>query len=138
MCVQARANFNVSPEPPGSRRAGAAVHETATCFERPLSDPSAHDGDVHQGALAASPDNCIKQRLGAVTEESGRSRKPSPCVVFLPLSEPDSCVFSVKGDGSNARRLHGFAVKAFPRKCLCRVYLQTRGEVAERLKAAVC
>ena len=46
--------------------------------------------------------------------------------------------FSVKGDGLNADRLHRFPVEALPCKYLGHVYLQTRGEVAERLKAAVC
>ena len=35
-------------------------------------------------------------------------------------------------------RLHRFATEPFPCKCNLLVYLQTRGEVAERLKAAVC
>ena len=46
--------------------------------------------------------------------------------------------FSVEGDGLNGDRLHRFAVESVPCKCLRHVYLQTRGEVAERLKAAVC
>ena len=42
------------------------------------------------------------------------------------------------GDGLNARRLHRFAVEHFRINILVTLYLQTRGEVAERLKAAVC
>jgi hypothetical protein len=47
-------------------------------------------------------------------------------------------IVNAKGDGLDAGRLHRFAIRAFPCKCNCHVYLQTRGEVAERLKAAVC
>ena len=46
-----------------------------------------------------------------------------------------------EGDGFSATRLRNFASTEETRrigKCLRVVYLQTRGEVAERLKAAVC
>ena len=46
--------------------------------------------------------------------------------------------FSGKGKGLSGTRLRPLAHESFPRKWLCLVYLQTRGEVAERLKAAVC
>ena len=46
--------------------------------------------------------------------------------------------FSVKGDGLNGGRLQALSYRAFPCKSLGHVYLQVRGEVAERLKAAVC
>ena len=46
--------------------------------------------------------------------------------------------FSVKGDGLNVGRLHLFRYPEFPCKCLCHVYLQVCGEVAEWPKAAVC
>jgi hypothetical protein len=42
--------------------------------------------------------------------------------------------FSVKGDGLNGRRFHRFAFERFDVSILVHVYLQTRGEVAERLK----
>ena len=46
--------------------------------------------------------------------------------------------FSAKGDGLSGGRLQALSYRAFPCKSLGRVYLQVRGEVAERLKAAVC
>jgi hypothetical protein len=96
-----------------------------------------------------------------------RSNKPSPSRVsfrflirpsekrFLCAQEcaPPSCArrstqptaqrtrvvtFNDKGDGLDAGRLHGFATERFPVSVLRHVYLETRGEVAERLKAAVC
>ena len=96
-----------------------------------------------------------------------RSKKPSPCLVFIPVIERNQgrrcelcpevspsampkprCVrtmqttrvvaFSGKGNGLSGTRLRPLAHESFPRKWLCLVYLQARGEVAERLKAAVC
>ena len=45
---------------------------------------------------------------------------------------------SVKGHGLNAGRPHRFAVDRVRVSVFVTVYLQVRGEVAERLKAAVC
>ncbi len=46
--------------------------------------------------------------------------------------------FSVKGDGLNGDRLHGFAVERFSVSVFVTYTWRVRGEVAERLKAAVC
>jgi hypothetical protein len=65
-----------------------AVQETAACFSNVGSAIlSAHAGASERSAT--SPDDCIKQVVcEAVIEEGRRSRKPSPCHVFLPFSEP--------------------------------------------------
>jgi hypothetical protein len=48
---------------------------------------SAHAGANERSAT--SPDDCIEQVVcDAVIEEGRRSKKPSPCHVFLPFSEP--------------------------------------------------
>ena len=47
-------------------------------------------------------------------------------------------VFSVGGDGLNDGRLQRFVSERFRVRVFITLYLQTRGEVAERLKAAVC
>ena len=97
-----------------------------------------------------------------------RSEKPSPCVVFLPFSDerdertrrvcprvcPERCAQTIRRHNVVThscclhleRRRRRFEReppsllrrRALPRKCLCHVYLETCGEVAERLKAAVC
>ncbi len=46
--------------------------------------------------------------------------------------------FSVGGDCLNDDRLHRFVSERFGVSVLITLYLQMRGEVAERLKAAVC
>jgi len=46
--------------------------------------------------------------------------------------------FNTKGDGLDAGRLQRFAIERFRLSVIVTLYLQTRGEVAERLKAAVC
>ncbi len=46
--------------------------------------------------------------------------------------------FSVGGDGLNDGRLERFVSERFRVSVLITLYLQMRGEVAERLKAAVC
>ena len=74
-----------------------------------------------------------------------------PKTSSAPLTQSALVVaFSVEGDGPNGVRLQQFAFGAFPCKFLGHVYLQglppsersnageSRGEVAERLKAAVC
>jgi hypothetical protein len=72
----------------GGTERNAPVQETAACFSNvgPAS-LSAHAGASERSAT--SPDDCIKQVVcDAVIEEGRRSRKPSPCHVFLPFSEP--------------------------------------------------
>jgi hypothetical protein len=45
---------------------------------------------------------------------------------------------SVRGDGFERRSPSALCDRVFPCKCLGLVYLLVHGEVAERLKAAVC
>ncbi len=68
----------------------AAAQETAACFRTCAQRSSLHTTATTfvSGRSATSPDGCIKRVLRALIEERRRSRKPSPCLAFLPLSEP--------------------------------------------------
>jgi hypothetical protein len=117
---------------------------------------------------ATSPTAALNNGCAAaLIEERRRSKKPSPSIVFLRIPEdvernshrlcPGLCPWRLclikrqPADARPARRCSYLEWRRFSREppprsrcpplsCKCRtpVYLQTRGEVAERLKAAVC
>ena len=60
-----------------------------------------------------------------------KSRQPT-------IQSPLVVAFNVKGHGLNAGRPHRFAGERVRVSVFVTVYLHARGEVAERLKAAVC
>jgi hypothetical protein len=49
-----------------------------------------------------------------------------------------TCLVALSGEGEGLNAAPPSPFGEVKRKCLCPVYLHERGEVAERLKAAVC
>ena len=80
---------------------------------------------------------------GPIAKRAGCAQKCAQTNVSKTRTKPTTegtrvAALSVKGDGLKASRLYSCAIRCFGVSAFCHVYLQLRGEVAERLKAAVC
>jgi hypothetical protein len=129
-------------------------HAEAIIFDRLLVDRSKCDSCAHShGSLLVEEGDGQRNRrllafsfrfLNRLSEKRALcAQECAPHGCARTTSQPTTqntrvVALNCKGDGLDARRLHRFAIERFRVSIVVTYTCRTRGEVAERLKAAVC